>query len=156
MNVFLSYSFNDNELYLITLLVDLFQKDGHTIETSDMFFGEPIANYSYKIKNSSMFLGIISHNGYSKEIVLKEYRYAKKCKVPSVLLIEDSLMVENSITNYISFNRNNPEKAINQLIGNRPSIKRKRTDELENLLITGGIVVGVAALISLLAGGNKK
>ena len=156
MKVFLSYSFNDNELYLITLLVDLFQKEGHSIETSDMFLGEPLRNYSYKVEHSDLFLGIISDSGNSKELVLKEYRYAKKCSISSVLLVEDSLEVSPTIKNYISFNRNNPEKAINELLGKTTSAKNKRTDDLESTVMAAGIIVGIAALISLMAGGSKK
>ena len=159
MKVFLSYSFNDNELHLITLLIDLFTKEGHQIDTSDMFFGEPVEKYAYKIKNADLFLGIISEYGGSKDLVLKEYRYSKKCKVPSVLLIEDSLVVPDNIKNYISFDRYNPEKAIDELLGNNKAVNPKsksKTKDLENALIAGGIVVGVAALISLLAGGSKK
>lgn len=152
MRVFISYSFQDGELYLLSLLVDKLQKQGHQIRTTDFL----LENNKFHVNSSDLFIGIITN--YSDDItnVLDDWEYAKKLNKKTILLIEEGVQVNDSSISFIRFNRRNPEIAINHLLGNKPNAPAKKNSNLEEGLLIGGIIVGVAALISLLSGTNKK
>lgn len=152
MRVFVSYSFVDSELHMITLLLEKLRQSGHVVETADFW-----DNNNFNISKSDIFIGLITNQSESVNKVLDEWEYAKHLNKKSILLIEEGVQVNDTTISFIRFNRKNPELAINQLIGKKqaPSIKKKSTD-VEDFLTIGGIIVGVAALISLLAGTNKK
>jgi len=153
MRVFISYSFHDEELYLLSLLINKFKEQGHYIDTSDYLF----ENNKYNINRSDLFVGLITNHSESINKVIEEWNIAKSVKKKSILLIEEGIQVSDKTINYIRFNRFHPEKAIQELLAKKQhqTVKKKNTD-VEDILIFSGIVVGVAALISLLAGGNKK
>ena len=153
MRVFISYSFHDEELYLLSLLINKFKEQGHNIDTSDYLF----ENNKYNINRSDLFVGLIINHSESINKVIEEWNIAKGVKKKSILLIEEGIQVSDKTINYIRFNRFHPEKAIQELLAKNQhqTVKKKNTD-VEDILIFSGIVVGVAALISLLAGGNKK
>ena len=157
MRVFISYSFQDEELYLLSLLIDKLQTQGHQIRTTDFL----LENNKFHLNSSDLFIGIITN--YSDDIsnVLADWEYAKKLSKKTILLVEEGVKVNDSSISFILFNRRNPEIAINQLLGTNPNtpakkIPAKKNSDLEEGLLIGGIIVGVAALISLLAGTNKK
>lgn len=152
MRVFVSYSFVDYELHMITLLLEKLRQHGHIVETAGF-----CENNNYNISKSDIFIGLITNQSESVNRVLDEWEYAKQLNKKSILLIEEGVQVKDPSISFIRFNRKKPEIAINQLIGKKqtPTIKKKNTD-VEDLLAIGGIIVGVAALISLLAGGSKK
>lgn len=152
MRVYISYSFQNEELYLLSLLINKLQQQGHIIESSDYLF----ENNRFNISNSELFIGLItdSHD-YSQ--VIEEWNHAQKLKKRTILLIEEGITVSDKSINYIRFNRFQPENAINELMKkNQNQPVKKKTNDIEDVLMLGGIVVGIAALISLLAGGNKK
>lgn len=152
MRVFISYSFQDEELYLLSLLIDKLQKQGHQIKTTDFL----LQNNVYHLNYTDLFIGIITMHSDEVESVLSLWEQAKQLQKKSILLVEDGVYVNDSSISFIPFNRHNPEKAINKLLGEKPITLVKKNSDLEDGLIIGGIIVGVAALISLLAGGNKK
>jgi hypothetical protein len=153
MRVFISYSFHDEELYLLSLLINKFKEQGHNIDTSDYLF----ENNKYNINRTDLFVGLITNHSESINKVIEEWNIAKGVKKKSILLIEEGIQVSDKTINYIRFNRFHPEKAIQELLAKNQhqTVKKKNTD-VEDILIFSGIVAGVAALISLLAGGNKK
>jgi hypothetical protein len=156
LKAFVSYSFKDSELHLITLLIEQLRKSGYTVETST-------ANFTYdsdiKICNSGVFIGIITDDSSTIEYVVKEWKIAKKNNINNILIIEEGVKVSDpKNTNYIYFNRNNPKPAIEKLF----NIKRKSSNDnnsgdlLGGIIIGGAIIAGVAALIELLSGGNDR
>lgn len=152
MRVFISYSFQDEELYLLSLLIDKLQGQGHQIRTTDFI----LENNRFHLNSSDLFIGIVTN--YSDDIsdVLNDWDYAKKMNKKTILLIEEGVQVNDQSISFIRFNRNKPEGAINQLLGVKPNVPAKKSSDLEDGLIIGGIIVGIAALISLLAGTGKK
>lgn len=151
MKVFVSYSFVDSELHLLTLLFEKLRQDGHTVESSDYYLTD---EDEYKIRSSELFLGIITNNSDSINEVVQEWEIAKSNNVRSILIIEEGVKVEDDSIEHIRFNRSNSKPAIDSLFGtNKPN---KKQDDYSDALLGAGILVGIAALIALLAGGGKK
>ncbi len=152
MRVFISYSFQDEELYLLSLLIDKLQGQGHQIRTTDFI----LENNRFHLNSSDLFIGIVTNFSDDISNVLDDWDYAKKLNKKTILLIEEGVQVNDKSISFIRFNRNKPELAINQLLGVKPNVPAKKSSDLEDGLIIGGIIVGIAALISLLAGTDKK
>jgi len=152
MKAFVSYSFQDRELYLITLLFEQLRKSGYVVETGTY-------NSQFQIQKSDVFIGIITNDSNSVDYVIQEWEIAKQHNIPNILIIENGINIEDPNSfNFIRFDRKNPNPAINELfnINAKPQpLVKKKNSNIENALITGGIIVGVAALISLLAGDKK-
>jgi hypothetical protein len=157
MKIFVSYSFNDSELYIITLLLEELRRSGFFVESSD-FYNSGLDDH-YKIQTSDYFIGIITNNTASINEVVKDWDVARSNNVKTLLLIEQGVRIKyQSGINYILFNRLNPKPAIDQLLNlNRP-VKTLSTPEknLGNAVAIGAIAVGLAALISMLSNGDRK
>jgi hypothetical protein len=160
MKVFVSYSFQDSELYIVALLFDQLQQKGFLVESSDYFYPNQFTNNHYKIISSDYFIGIITNNTDSVTGVITEWEVAKNNNKQNILIVEDGVKVENPhALNFIRFNRSSPQIAINQvLMPGRlaPASQHPQENMLENVLAVGTIAIGLAALISLLSGKNKK
>lgn len=163
MKAFVSYSIIDRELYIVSLLFEQLRKSGYVVETSTLGYTSGKNSECFQIQNSEVFIGIITNNSGSINHVINEWDIARQCKVKNILIIEDGVKVENSKNlNFVRFNRDNPSLAINKLFKINKPIKKETTKTLtnsnvEDALIVGGIIVGIAALISLLSeSGNKK
>lgn len=155
MKVFVSYSIIDRELHLITLLVSKLRESNYTVFLSD--------HNSYTqdrlVPESEIFIGIITNHSDSINAVFAEYNYAKSLGIKTILLIENGIQINDTQLEYILFERAKPESAINQLFGiqnQNPPAKQTKKDDWSDVLAAGVIIAGLAALISLLSGGNKK
>jgi hypothetical protein len=152
MKIFVSYSFRDSELHIVSLLLEELRHKGYTVETSDQ--RRSFYTGDYKITNSDFFVGIITNNSESINSVIREWRMAKSRNVKNILVIEEGVGVgEIQNLQFIRFNRNSPQSAINQLLPNNRQVQPGQpAANIENLVAFGAIVVGVAALLSLLSG----
>jgi hypothetical protein len=155
MKVFLSYSFKDSELYIITLLFEQLRKNRFTVESSD-FSSYGLYN-DYKISSSDFFVGIITNDSESIDEVILQWHAANRHKIQTILLIEDNVHIQDPQSmNFIRFNRHTPQIAINQLLNIPEPIQAVRnTKSPENAIAAGLIVVGLAALLSILSGKSK-
>lgn len=151
MRIFISYSFLDKELYLITLLVSKLREKGNIVQLS-----EGQNTYSNYINNCDFFVGIITNNSHSINNVFNEYLIAESEGKQRILLIEEGVQVSRNDIDFIRFNRNNPQLAIQQLFKDNEQKPEKKSSVVEEIVTAGAIIAGIAALLSLLAGGNDN
>ena len=150
--VFISYSIEDRNLHLITLLLEHLRKNNYGVSVSN-----PWIDSDVKIASSDIFIGIVTNKSNSVDYVVKEWQIARKNNIPYVLIVEEGVNVdESSDINFIRFNRGNPQMAINQLFElnkhTPPQKKKKNNDDIAaDVLLGVAVVAGIAALISLLS-----
>lgn len=149
--VFVSYSIEDSNLHLITLLLEHLRKNNYSVSVSNQWIDSDL-----KIANSDIFIGIITNKSNSIDYVVKEWQVARGKKIPDVLIVEEGVNVdESSDINFIRFNRANPQSAINQLFNlNKHTVaqkKKENADDVADVLLGVAVVAGIAALISLLS-----
>lgn len=151
-NVFVSYSIEDRNLHLITLLLEHLRKNNYSISVSTQW---TVSNL--RIANTDIFIGIITNNSNSIDYVVKEWQVARENNVNGFLIVEEGVAINDSSIPYIRFNRTNPQKAINDLFNynNKSSEvshgKRGNGNDLANAILGVAVIAGVAALISLLS-----
>ena len=146
MRTFISYSINDTDQYLLTLLSSELYKKGVTITQSNDFHLEMSSLTKVNINKSNLFIGIITGQGQERDRVLKEWQLANVSNVPSILMIENTVPIDpNFKSPYIIFDRNYPQKAINQLDQNITKLK-KEIDKNPNALAW---ILGGAALLTI-------
>lgn len=161
MKAFVSYSFRDSELYIITLLFEQLRKSGYIVDTAAYNYSNLNLANNIKIQSSDIFIGIITNDSNSVNHVINEWNIAKQINIKNILIIEDGVNVQDpSSLNFIRFNRENPTPAINKLFNintptNQHQPAKKTNSDVEGALVAGGIIVGIAALIALLSGGKK-
>ncbi len=154
MRAFISYSFNDSELYIVPLLASLLKKKGYSVVSSkNRLTNLPEYYINTEIKNAHLFIGIISRGGNQKNKVFGEWKAAKYFRIPSLLLVEKGIRLIDTNKNdrIIYFDRNNPENAINQIIELRNIATHSSNDELRSLASIGLVALGIAAIVSLLS-----
>ena len=149
--VFVSYSIEDSNLHLITLLLEHLRKNNYSVSVSNQWIDSDL-----KIANSDIFIGIITNKSNSIDYVVKEWQIARKNNIPYVLIVEEGVNVDGSSDiNFIRFNRGNPQTAINQLFNlNKHTVaqkKKENADDVADVLLGVAVVAGIAALISLLS-----
>lgn len=151
MKAFLSYSINDQDQYLLTVLSSSMRQKGFHISSSDDFHlkrSTPLTQS--KIKSSRLFIGILSGSGIEKERVKREWRLAGRAKVPKILLIENTVRLNPEFKGpYIMFDRKNPQLAIDEL-KRRIETKKKKKDDSNALawILGGAALVGIISLLS--------
>lgn len=149
--VFISYSIEDSNLHLISLLLEHLRKNNYSVSVSNQWIDSDL-----KIANSDIFIGIITNKSNSIDYVVKEWQVARGKKIPDVLIVEEGVNVdESSDINFIRFNRANPQSAINKLFERNKTTaaqkKKKNNDDVADVLLGVAVVAGIAALISLLS-----
>lgn len=150
--VFISYSIEDSNLHLISLLLEHLRKNNYSVSVSNQWIDSDI-----KIASSDIFIGIVTNKSNSVDYVVKEWQVARKNNIPYVLIVEEGVNVDGSSDiNFIRFNRGNPQTAINQLFElnkhTPPQKKKKNNDDIATDVLFGvAVVAGIAALISLLS-----
>ncbi len=149
-NVFVSYSIEDRNLHLITLLLEHLRKNNYSVSVSTQW---TVSNL--RIVNSDIFIGIITNNSNSIDYVVKEWKTAKKNNIQNILIVEDGISINDSSISYIRFNRSNPQEAINELFNINKSVvssqQKKNSNDVADILLGVAVVAGMAALISLLS-----
>ena len=116
MRVFLSYSLNNHDLYILTLLASELKKRGFTINQSNDFHSEMSSLTKVNINKSNLFIGLITGDGLEYERVHSEWRLANIATIPSIMLVENKVSIDPNFNfPYIIFDRNNPQFAVNEL-----------------------------------------
>lgn len=146
----------DSEQYVLTLLSDLLRKENFQIDSSFDNYSNIISQSAFKkITESSLFIGLITEYGNRNHNVFKEWKLAVEKRIPSILLIEDTVPINEQLAihpNVLIFNRHYPQKGLNKVQKQIENAKRL-VDKKRNENALGWILGGAAALaiISLLA-----
>lgn len=150
---FVSYSIEDRNLHLITLLLEHLRKNNYEVSVSTLW-----GNSDLRIANADIFIGIITNKGNSINYVVEEWKTAQRNNILSVLVVENGVKIEDPESlSFIRFNRSNPQEAIDKLFNinkpgaNTPQKKKDNNDTVSDVLIGVAVVAGIAALISLLS-----
>lgn len=154
MKAFISYSLNDSEQYILTILSRRLKEYGFSIWST---YDDSISSFDFKtfsqLNKSNLFIGIVTKSGNSNNRVLKEYFQAIDLNIPSLILAEDKVANSPNFQNrenILIFNRENPEKAISfvkekieEAKNKQMLLPRKKDNSIAWLL------GGIAALIIL-------
>jgi hypothetical protein len=150
---FVSYSIEDRNLHLITLLLEHLRKNNYEVSVSTLW-----GDSDLRIANADIFIGIITTNSNSIDYVVKEWKTAQRNKIPYVLVVENGVKIEDPESlSFIRFNRSNPQEAIDRLFNirqnsaNVSSTKKNYGNSTSDVIIGVAIIAGIAALISLLS-----
>lgn len=156
INVFLSYSLNDQDEYILSLLANQLQNKGCSISQSSDFNKRLSPLTINNINNSQLIIGLVTGKSIERQRIMNEWQTALNSKIPTLLIVEDIVPIDSNFNHpTISFSRNNPELAVNKLKDEINKMERKK-DEGSNTaawLIGGAAILG---LIGLLSGDSKK
>jgi hypothetical protein len=118
MRAYISYSLNDSEQYVLSILANILSEEGflvssgyNTVRQGGQF---DLIDFN-QINQSNLFIGIITDTGTENQWVLKEWGLASRIKIPAILLIEENVRIQGvllNILNIVRFNRSRPEAAI--------------------------------------------
>jgi hypothetical protein len=147
MNAFLSYSMNDKDQYILTILSNELNKKGFTISQSNDF-SEPISSLTkINIGKADLFIGLITGKGSEQSRVIAEWRKANSDSTPTILLIEDTVVLDPKFkSKHIIFNRRNPNDAIQTLNIKIEKINSKKNQDAN----AWKLILGTAALLMIL------
>jgi len=149
MKVFISYSINDKDQYILTLLSSELNKKGYQINQSTDFQKNELSPLTkINISKAELFIGIITGTGFEQKRIMKEWRCAQVGSVPAILLVENTVKVSDKFKfKYFTFNRKKPKQVIDLLeqeINKYDLQKQKDTKALN-------FVLGSAALLLVLS-----
>ena len=146
MKAFLSYSLNDKDQFILTLLAKELTVKGFSINQSHDFNAEMSQLTKVNISKSNLFIGLISGKGYEKNRIENEWGLAYNSKIPSILIIENNVPINYGFNYpYIIFDRNNPHQAITEL--NRKINEMKKVSNNDSN--AWAWILGGAALLSI-------
>lgn len=148
MKAFLSYSLNDRDQFILTLLAKELNTRGFSINQSNDFNTQMSQLTKINISKSNLFIGLISGKGLESVRVQNEWGLAYNANIPSILIIENNVPLNYGFNYpYIIFDRNNPHQAIAELNKKINEMKKVSNDDSN----AWAWVLGGAALISLLS-----
>lgn len=157
MKAFVSYSVTDNNEFILTLLSSKLREKNFIVTTSQNFYSNIIDyNTMSEIGSAHLFVGVITGTSNERNRVLEEWNYAVKKNVPNLLLIEDSVSIHQQFKgNYIRFNRNRPQTAIDEInrrMTQSQSTNLKNSEDLVPWILGGAALL---AIIGILTNKNK-
>lgn len=156
INVFLSYSLNDQDEYILSLLASQLQNKGCSINQSSDFSQVLSPLTINNIKSSQLVIGLVTGKSVERQRVMNEWDAALNFKIPTILIVEDIVSIDSNFNHpIISFSRSNPQLAVEELKKeiNKMQNKKDKGSNVAAWLIGGIAILG---LISLLSGDSKK
>lgn len=154
MKAYISYSLNESEQYILTILARKLNEYGYSIISGydNLVMANNFETY-IQLDKANLFVGILTDNGNANDRVKYEWQKANELNIPALLLVEDMLLAQNEFLgnyNVLGFNRNNPHVAIETIrtrisvpqstVTPKPTTKKKDNS-------AAWILGGVAALI---------
>jgi hypothetical protein len=160
MIAFISYSINESEQYVLTLLAQKLREKGFSV-ISNYKQSSQILDFQTMdaINNADLFIGLVTGSGKSSSTarVYKELAQAFSKNKPAIFLAENTVELNPQLANYqntITFNRFYPNLAMEQ-VKHRIQFSQSQPQQDNTLawLIGGG--VAAIALIALLSSEKK-
>jgi hypothetical protein len=151
MKAFISYSLNDQDQYILTLLSTELRNRGFVIRQSNDFHSEMSALTKVNINQSQLFIGLLTGDGHELDRVQKEWRLANTATIPSILLIENTVNIDlNFNSPFILFDRHNPQYSIDVLNAQMTKLKGKTSKDSNAWawLLGGAAVLAIIGLLS--------
>jgi len=148
---FISYSLADKDRFVVSRLTsELQQKE--MLVTSSQNFNSPTIDFTTRknIEISDLFIGVITDQSQTANRVLIEWQYANQRNVPGLLVVEDTLNVQNiPLDNVIFFNRNNLGYAIDKVHQKiEYSSHSPSNDEWVKWVLGGAAVIALLSVLS--------
>jgi hypothetical protein len=153
MRTFVSCSLSETEKYIISILsMQLIEIECILSCTFKSSKKSILDNYYYtnEINSSHLFIGLISKQGSNREEVIKDYKYARSVKIPSLLLIEKTVTIKGKLKNVIRFDRKNHETSVNEIKNYIQEFKtiEPYTDDTLAWFLGGTSLITLIALLS--------
>lgn len=153
---FISYAMQDSEQYVLTLLADLLRAENFQLESSFDHYSNIVSPTVYrKINESSLFIGLITEYGNRNKNVFNEWKVAIGKKIPSLLLVEDTVHINQRLAkhpNVLIFNRNYPQtgfiKVRNQVENAKKLVDRKNNENALGWILGGAAALAIIGLLS--------
>ena len=153
---FISYALRDSEQYILTLLSNLLRKEGFSIESSYDDYKNVLSPSIFKnILESTLFIGLITQFGDRNNNVFKEWQQALKNKIPSLLLVEDTVHINQKLRmhpNVLIFNRDYPDREVQyikqQIAKSKRLVKNKQNENALGWILGGLAAVAIITLLS--------
>jgi len=145
MRAFISYSLNDAEQFVLTILSGYLKEQGFIVSANYDLFSN---NIPTQLNKSNLFIGLITYNGNENDRVFNEWEQAISQKIPSLLLIESNVKIDSSILqhpNVIIFDKYNPAPSI-ELVKNKIN-SAKQNIQPKNNNAFAWILGGLAAIV---------
>jgi hypothetical protein len=149
MTAFISYSIDNGEDILISLLANQLQQAGFQTETSNDFYApEPGVGTRLAIANAALFVGVATRPGRDTQRVLQEWRVAEAAKVPRLMLMEQHWASKVAPSgNIVFFDRQNPGPALGRVADRLESARQPSTPDLLPWLLGGAALVAVLSFL---------
>lgn len=158
MKAFLSYSLNDSEQYVLSILVRKLNEQGFVVSSSyDHNYSLVRFEQFNQINSSNLFIGVMTETTREHERVFEEWNTAVKLKVPALLLVEKRVPVHrpyDTNPNIIRFDKNNPSPSIELVKKQFDEAQQEKATVTTAAWALGGLAV--LALIALLSDSGKK
>jgi TIR domain len=151
---FISYSMDDSELYILSLISEYLVNNDFYINTS--FSTASVGqNFEYQInnqiKNSDLFIGISSENGINSKWVHKEWEIAQNQGMNAIYIIENTITINNRFEQnnmVIRFDRQSPENSLVKLREMIEKQKNKKSNKALNWVVGGLLGIAIIKLLS--------
>jgi hypothetical protein len=151
MRAFLSYSLNDAEQYVLSILANKLNEQGFIVSSN--YNGRSFIDFERfnAINNANLFIGVITATSHETERVFQEWDTAIQRKVPALLLLEDTVLLRQDLVNHpniIRFNRYKPQRSIDAV---KSKITPNTSAPADNIAAWALGGLAILALISLLS-----
>jgi hypothetical protein len=148
MKVFISFSINDKDQFILTNLGVHLSKRGYQIYQSEDFNQSSISSLTkINISKADLFIGLITKKSFEQKRIMSKWRAANTASIPAILLVENTVNINpNFKFPYIIFDRKDPKKAIEQL---QTEISKREKNEIDNTDALNWILGGAALLVML-------